>query len=261
MEISDGLNKLILSATAALLIGGLFMYLPNIEKNVFKFGILLAMFVGTIIGVYSAASKWLAGGLEGLQDVAILVLASTGALLLGGLFMYIPGMADNVIEFGLLLAGFVSGLIVVYGGVSRFSLSGGLQGIDDLVWLVGMSALIMVAGPAIIRLFDIPYEEVDMFMGRLFSFVAKLIGVVGLITTVMGLLAGGLGIAAGAMGLGGAGVIGVTGSMAAVVAAVGGVIGLLAVFVLVSAIAMVAGPVLLRHYYDGDTAKAYADID
>ena len=107
----EQLGQLLLIITGVLLIGALFMKL-GLWVETLQFGVLIITFlvamllVGKMVQVANA-------GFSGLYDFAHLILALTGCLLIGALFMMIDELWMNALLFAGILTIFVGGILVV----------------------------------------------------------------------------------------------------------------------------------------------------
>jgi hypothetical protein len=107
----EQLGQLLLIITGVLLIGALFMKL-GLWIETLQFGVLIITFLGAMLLVGKMVQVANAG-FSGLYDFAQLILALTGCLLIGALFMMIDELWMNALLFAGILTIFVGGILVV----------------------------------------------------------------------------------------------------------------------------------------------------
>ena len=110
----DEFTKLIAICTGALMIGALFMMIPNIFVRTLAFAGLLVLFTGTILAAFLWISKM--GGRKikaQMNEFAKFIAICAGVLTVGALFMMIPAYRENAWKFALMLGGFVAAMAVV----------------------------------------------------------------------------------------------------------------------------------------------------
>ena len=101
-------------SAAAMLIGGLFMLIPGMIASVPAFAALLAGFIFAVLFTYKKYGSSIKGAKKDAEKFAIIVGISAAALLIGGLFMLIPGMPVAVTTFGFLLSAFMFAILGTY---------------------------------------------------------------------------------------------------------------------------------------------------
>ena len=95
---------LIGTLTMSLTIGGLFMMIPGLHENSWKFMVLLSVQVFAIVGIFSLFGNKSKETLKAGKEFAWLIGTLTVAIAVGGLFMMIPGMVPAAIGFTALLS-------------------------------------------------------------------------------------------------------------------------------------------------------------
>ena len=108
----DEFTQLIAICAGALMIGGLFMMIPNMWVHVIEFGILLFAFTSAILTVFLGISK--IGGRKiraQMDEFAKLIAICAGVLIAGALFMMIPEYKLNTLIFAGILAAFVAVMV------------------------------------------------------------------------------------------------------------------------------------------------------
>lgn len=118
----DEFNKILITCTGVLMVGALFMMIPNIYKRVIEFGILLFVFTNAILAIFLGISK--IGGRKiraQMSEFAKLIAICAGVLIVGALFMMIPAYRNNAWIFALTLGLFVTTIILTITVYSRFA--------------------------------------------------------------------------------------------------------------------------------------------
>ena len=119
----DEFTKLITICAGVLMIGALFMMIPNIGVHALGFAGLLVLFTGTILAVFLWISK--IGGRKmraQMDEFSKLIVICAGVLIVGALFMMIPGYKLNTLVFATILAAFVFtivGTIILYSKFAK----------------------------------------------------------------------------------------------------------------------------------------------
>ena len=119
----DEFAKLIAICTGALMIGALFMMIPNIFVHALAFAGLLFAFTNLMLLAFVGISKL--GGRKiraQMNEFAKLIAICAGVLIVGALFMMIPTYRENAWKFALLLGGFVAamaGIMILLAKTSK----------------------------------------------------------------------------------------------------------------------------------------------
>lgn len=210
--IAHEFSNLVALSAATLLIGGLFMMIPNMKDATISFAWTLGGFIAGITLAYGFAGKIINEKTLFLgYALSALVLVSSIALLTGGmLMMNYPDLDVNILKFlglELLLVGGTAVILGVLGAVKSKLKTGALA-------LIGVIACVGLAGYAMMEIMNLRKEignDWDGIWGTVFVTVTVLgafaAGVIGLgkLSLVGGGL-GALGLAAGEAAL--AGIIG-----------------------------------------------------
>ena len=137
---------LFIALSAGALIGGAAFINEYGSKSVWEFGLILSLFVGLIGGGYIALSKWLDGKATAtMKELGVFVAISSAALLIGAMFVKTYG-AKSVLEYGIVLAGFVGlmgGVIIL---LTKFMGPMTLPNMMAFGVFVGLSSLSLIAG-------------------------------------------------------------------------------------------------------------------
>ena len=104
----DEFAKLIAICTGALMIGALFMMIPNIFVRTLAFAGLLVLFTSTILAAFLGISFIGGKKMKGqMNEFAKFIAICAGVLTVGALFMMIPTYRENALKFALTLGSFV----------------------------------------------------------------------------------------------------------------------------------------------------------
>ena len=137
---------LFIALSAGALIGGAAFINEYGSASVWEFGLILSLFVGLIGGGYIALSKWLDGKATAtMKELGVFVAISSAALLIGAMFVKTYG-SKSVLEYGIVLAGFVGlmgGVIIL---LTKFMGPMTLPNMMAFGVFVGLSSLSLIAG-------------------------------------------------------------------------------------------------------------------
>lgn len=212
MMIAHEFSNLVALSAATLLIGGLFMMIPNMEDATKSFAWTLGGFIAGITLAYGFAGKIINGKTLFLgYALSALVLVSSIALLTGGmLIMNYPDLDVNILKFlglELLLVGGTAVILGILGAVKSKLKTGALA-------LIGVIACVGLAGYAMMEIVKLRdkigkgwggiWATIGTTVAVLFTFAAGVIGLGYLSAGTGGL--GALALAAGEAAL--AGIIG-----------------------------------------------------
>ena len=149
MHIAQEFSELILASTLSLTIGGLFMMIPGLWKGALKFAGIFGLFLTLVLAAYAVGS-FLMGGRKGMKiakSLNKLIILSAATLLIGGLFMMIPGLAVATLEFAAILGVFLVGVCLAYGFAAKLmGKKGALAAIALTALVVLSAATLLVAG-------------------------------------------------------------------------------------------------------------------
>lgn len=209
--IAHEFSNLVVLSAATLLVGGLFMLIPNMKDATISFAWTLGGFIAGITLAYGFAGKIINEKTLFLgYALSALVLVSSIALLTGGmLMMNYPDLDINILKFlglELLLVGGTAVILGVLGAVKSKLKTGALA-------LIGVIACVGLAGYAMMEIMNLRKEignDWDGIWGTVFVTVTVLgafaAGVIGL-----GYLSAGTGIGALALAAGEAALVGIIG--------------------------------------------------
>lgn len=151
-----------------MLAGAMFMMIPGLWQGAIAFTLTLAGFIFGISATYAIASKLLKGkALFEAETLQQLIITSAATLLIGGLFMFIPGMALATLEFGAILAGFVAITSIAFAFASKMMNTKCVAGMVLLNILIALSTVCLLgAGYVIQQNPDMPGNILE-FLGLL----------------------------------------------------------------------------------------------
>ena len=120
VEALSELSNIIIACTFCMLAGALFMMIPNIDSYVWSFTILLAGFVGSLLGTFLLVSlisgKKMKAQIDAFTNI---IVACTGVLIAGALFMLIPKMGWHALAFAGLLVLFTGTILASFLLISK----------------------------------------------------------------------------------------------------------------------------------------------
>lgn len=151
-----------------MLAGAMFMMIPGLWQGAMAFTLTLAGFIFGISATYAVASKMLKGkALFEAETLQQLIITSAATLLIGGLFMFIPGMALATLEFGAILAGFIAITSLSFAFASKMMNTKCVAGMVLLNILIALSTVCLLgAGYVIQQNPDMPGNILE-FLGLL----------------------------------------------------------------------------------------------
>lgn len=159
-----------------MLAGAMFMMIPGLWQGAIAFTLTLAGFIFGISATYAIASKLLKSkALFEAETLQQLIITSAATLLIGGLFMFIPGMALATLEFGAILAGFVAITSIAFAFASKMMNTKCVAGMVLLNILIALSTVCLLGAGYVIQ------QNPDM-PGNILEFL----GLLGLTITGMG---------------------------------------------------------------------------
>lgn len=170
------LNLFMLSATAAMAIGGLFMLIPGMDLNIFKFAGILFLFVSLLsLAITAIGMLPIKGAIKNMEQLNLIILSSAAAMIVGGLFMMIPGMPKNVLKFAGMLVAFVGIITLAFGLASLISKGNTLSDMKALNMIIIISAATMLIGGAFMFI-----DGMDVNVLKFAAILAGFIAIVGI---------------------------------------------------------------------------------
>lgn len=178
IEISKNLADLVWKSTLPLIIGGLFMMIPNMPSNALKFVGVFALFITGILLAYSLASLIANGkSLKVMKDLNKLIMISAATLIIGGLFMFIPGMAVNTLIFAAILVGFITIVSIAVGFASK------IAGKSAILSMIGIAAIVLISGGILLYAGYLIGQDPSLIPN-----IWKFLGVIGVLIAGMGMV-------------------------------------------------------------------------
>lgn len=186
-EIAEGFSKLVAVSAMSLIIGGLAMRIVK-KGDLLTFAAILGGFVLSMTLIYGLFSKTAADTKASMTDFMHLVVASAGVLILGALFVQIPGMTEGAMQFAVILGGFILAVMAIFTGYSMLA-KNVKNSLSDFALLIVASAGVMMLGAFFVMIPGI--------VGYVIKFGALLAAFIGVITFVFAKASGGMQLARG----------------------------------------------------------------
>ena len=147
VEALSKLTDIIVVCTFCMLAGALFMMIPNISTYILSFTGLFSLFVGALLGTFLLVS--LIGGKRmkaQIDEFSNILITCAGVLMIGALFMMIPNIYKRVIEFGSLLWGFTSLILISFLLISKIGGRKIRAQMDEFSKLIAICAGVLIVG-------------------------------------------------------------------------------------------------------------------
>lgn len=143
----DTVKKVVVGSAAIMMIGAIWMMIPNMQQNAIAFGLTLAAFIGIMALAYKAIT-WLMGdkALHSMEQFNSLIVTCAATMAIGALFMYIPGFAVNAILFALEVFAFVTLISAPYLIMTKFGGKKMIKSAKELNRIIVVSAATMLIG-------------------------------------------------------------------------------------------------------------------
>ena len=147
MKSAKDFGILVAISAATLIIGGtIAAKAGGIMFASLGFAIGLSAFILLVCGAYTLATNMLGGakGVKNAEELGTIVAISAATLIIGGLFMMIPGMWSSALLFAVTLGTFVGGMLFIYGFVAK-TMNDKMKAA-----MIGLSALIVVSAATLL---------------------------------------------------------------------------------------------------------------
>lgn len=166
MAIAHELSELVLMSTLSLAIGGVFMMIPGLWKGALAFAGILSLFIAIVLGTYAGASLLMGGkrGMKIAKSLNKLIVWSAATLLIGGLFMMIPGMAVATLEFAAILGVFLIGVCLAYGFAAKLMGKKGALAAAMISVLVAISAFTLLTAGLLFYMYPTLGDGIKQFV-------------------------------------------------------------------------------------------------
>lgn len=177
VEALSNLNDIIIACTFCMLAGALFMMIPNIAVHTLEFTILLALFVGALLGTFLGISFITERKMRAqIDEFTKLITICAGVLMIGALFMMIPNIWVYVLGFGSLLWFFTNAMLATLLGISKIGGHKIRAQMDEFSKLIAICAGVLIVG-ALFMMIPAYRENAWIFALTLEVFVAIMAGV------------------------------------------------------------------------------------
>lgn len=180
----DQFAILIATCAATMAIGALFMMIPGFWKAALSFALINSLYVFLILGSFTLFSKF--GGkkaIKAAKQFAILIATCAGSLIIGGLFMMIPGMKEAVISFAWTLGLFIAGVSIAFAIASKIMNKKAMMSALALVAIIAVSSICMLTAGMMM----IAYPELGDGINSYLWHLAVLVGGMAAICFILGL--------------------------------------------------------------------------
>ena len=144
-ESMDGLMHIIVACAIVMMVGALFM-LTGLWKQSLLFGAVLAAFIFIVMIPFTIMSIFFKRAIKGAKEISQLIVTCTIVMLIGALFMLIPGLWLKSLLFGLILTVFVTLILAPFMLFAKFGGKKAIKSIDDIKQLVVTCSIIMIIG-------------------------------------------------------------------------------------------------------------------
>lgn len=180
----DQFAILIATCATTMAIGALFMMIPGFWKAALSFALINSLYVFLILGSFTLFSKF--GGkkaIKAAKQFAILIATCAGSLIIGGLFMMIPGMKEAVISFAWTLGLFIAGVSIAFAIASKIMNKKAMMSALALVAIIAVSSICMLTAGMMM----IAYPELGDGINSYLWHLAVLVGGMAGICFILGL--------------------------------------------------------------------------
>lgn len=180
----DQFAILIATCAATMAIGALFMMIPGFWKAALSFALINSLYVFLILDSFILFSKF--GGkkaIKAARQFSILIATCAGSLIIGGLFMMIPGMKEAVISFAWTLGLFIAGVSVAFAIASKIMNKKAMMSALALVAIIAVSSICMLTAGMMM----IAYPELGDGINSYLWHLAVLVGGMAGICFILGL--------------------------------------------------------------------------
>ena len=151
MQTMKGMALIIAVSTICMLLGGFFVVkMPELVIGALAFGLVLSVFIFTVLYGINYATKGMDTSMANLKDVAILVVASTFVMILGATFiLFYPKLVMGAIAFTLVLALFLaSTLLAINLGTKGINIA--QEKLREVIILISVSTFILILGALVV---------------------------------------------------------------------------------------------------------------
>ena len=141
-----------------MIIGGMIMMTtPELILGSFQFAIALGAFIALVGLACTLGTRWMKAAEEQINTFGKLILISCATMLIGSLFVQIPGLMSNALLFGLYLGAFILIVTSAYV-VPQIFVKGAMKYAKEFSKLLIVSAALMIFGAIFIQVPDLWYN-------------------------------------------------------------------------------------------------------
>lgn len=140
----DGFKNIVITCAGVLMVGALFMMIPNMWKRVIEFGSLLWAFTNIMLLTFLSISK--IGGRKiraQMDEFRKLIVTCASVLIIGALFMMIPAYRENAWIFALTLGAFVVSMVLTLTIYSKYAKGAKLAALSLMLFTMVTAATLM----------------------------------------------------------------------------------------------------------------------
>ena len=183
METLEELTKLVVASGLLLIFAGIVTKLGILESAL-GFAVMLSVFVGAISFIFVKASKSIEQSIQGLDDLAFLVVTS-GAILIYGSIIYHFIKWEDLFGFTIAVGAFIFAMTFT---VATFAdqLKESLEGVKDLAILVVATGLTIALGSFMFKWVD--WKSAFLFVGATLLFTVAIVTIFSLLDKKLGIL-------------------------------------------------------------------------
>ena len=188
---AENMGTLVAILAGVMMIGALFMMIPDAFMLALKFTGTLALFLIGVMGALAFGVFLIdkAGGSGSDFDDAIsigkLVAILGGVMLIGAAFMYIDGMAENALKFIGLMALFLIATVGIIALASAIADEKTIGEVRKLGWIVLLLSAVVLGAAAIIMNYPELIMSALIFTGLMALFIVATVGILSLLTNVI----------------------------------------------------------------------------
>lgn len=175
------LGYMISILAAVMMIGSLFMMIPGAVIGALLFTVTLSLFLlGILVSVGLAKLLMGARTIRDAIKLGRMVAMLAGIMMIGALFMYIPGIVEQVLKFTGLLVLFLLGVLLTVGLAKLIMGKRVIRDAIQLGVMISILAGIMLIGAAMMFIPKMA-ENALLFVGLMALFILATVGILGLI--------------------------------------------------------------------------------
>lgn len=186
----EGLAEAILAGAFVMMIGALIIRLfPQFPEHALKFAAVLTLFITAVMAPLVLAdiimSKWGGKGKTSFEGIGDIIATAAAVMIIGALFMLIPGLSDKALEFTKQLAIFFIATFGALAIVSHFVKPQLLSSLGDFSRLIIVSAIVMIIGAFFMKIDWLPKNALKFGL-TLGLFIAVVLGPLMLLSFIGG---------------------------------------------------------------------------